>query len=142
MKEFESVQDIFERLENMGPKEKETLEISKVLSDVIGMLLDARISKEMTQRDLAKISGIKQSAIARMERMKVIPRLDTVIKVAYHLGVKIKFEGKKNEVQYCAIITDPTIKLESTPYFFENGQNSLVSPSFEYMYKTKEQWGN
>jgi transcriptional regulator with XRE-family HTH domain len=141
MGKSERIQDLFEKLGNIGPKEKETIEISKIISDVIGMLLDARISKGMTQRDLADRSGIKQSAIARMEKMNVIPRLDTLVKVAYHLGVKIQFEDKLNEVQYCAIISNPTITVESTTYYFENDQNSFDSPKPEIIYKAKPQWG-
>ena len=40
----------------------------------------------MTQRDLAEASGLKQPAIARIESMRSVPRVDTLLKLLVPLG--------------------------------------------------------
>jgi len=53
---------------------------------LIGALIEARESNELTQQELAKLAGLKQPALARIEKMKVSPRIDTIIKVLQPLG--------------------------------------------------------
>lgn len=67
----------------------ELFEVAENISDIIESMVDERINKGWTQRDLAKRVGIKQSAIARMERLQAMPRLDTIVKIAQKLGLKI-----------------------------------------------------
>ena len=47
----------------------------------------------LTQRQLAEKCGIKQSAIARIERIQVIPRLDTLLKIAKCLECTISIDN-------------------------------------------------
>ena len=70
-------------------KSTEELEIAKKIADIISRLVRARIDLGMTQEELAKKCGLKQSAIARMEKINVFPRLDTVMRVAQCLNVDI-----------------------------------------------------
>jgi predicted transcriptional regulator len=51
-----------------------------------------RVEKGYSQRDLAKLTGVKQSAIARMEALKVIPRLDTIILISRALDLQLSFK--------------------------------------------------
>lgn len=44
----------------------------------------------MSQRDLAKKTGIKQPMIARIENFDTIPRLDTLVKISRALELKIE----------------------------------------------------
>lgn len=53
---------------------------------LIGKLIEARESKGFTQKELAEAAGIKQSALARLESMKVTPQIDTLFKVLKPLG--------------------------------------------------------
>lgn len=53
---------------------------------IIGKLIEAREEMGMSQRELADISGIKQPAIARLERGAAVPRLDTLISLLVPLG--------------------------------------------------------
>ncbi len=53
---------------------------------LIEILIEARESNELTQQELAELAGLKQPALARIEKMKVTPRIDTVIKVLQPLG--------------------------------------------------------
>ena len=51
-----------------------------------------RIEKGYSQRDLAKITGIKQSAIARMEANKLTPRVDTIFVIARALDLQVSLK--------------------------------------------------
>ncbi len=53
-------------------------------------LMKARIDADMTQAELAKKSGVRQSNISRIESGAVIPRLDTLEKLAQAMGKKLK----------------------------------------------------
>ena len=44
----------------------------------------------MSQRDLAEKAGMKQSAIARIEKMKVSPSVDTLNHLLFQLGYRLK----------------------------------------------------
>lgn len=53
---------------------------------LIGKMIEAREEKGLSQRELAKLSGVKQPAIARMECMKSTPQIDTLFKILAPLG--------------------------------------------------------
>ena len=57
--------------------------------ELIGKLIEAREEKGITQKELAEMSGLKQSAIARLEKMSVTPQVDTLIKVLTPLGYRL-----------------------------------------------------
>lgn len=73
------------------------LEITKKIANIISQLVIARNKRGLTQQALAEMCGIKQSAIARMEKLQVIPRIDTIIRVAayldYDLVISEEFEN-------------------------------------------------
>lgn len=54
--------------------------------ELIGKMIEAREKKGLSQRELAKLCGIKQPAIARLESMKSTPQIDTVLKILEPLG--------------------------------------------------------
>lgn len=54
--------------------------------DLITKLIEAREKEGITQAKLAEMSGLKQSAIARLENMTTTPQVDTMIKVLKPLG--------------------------------------------------------
>ena len=53
---------------------------------LIGKMIEAREKKGISQRELAKLSGVKQPAIARLESMKTTPQIDTLFKILAPLG--------------------------------------------------------
>ena len=53
---------------------------------LIGEMIKARREKGISQRELEKISGVKQPVIARMENGSTIPNLSTVLKILTALG--------------------------------------------------------
>lgn len=56
---------------------------------VISQLIAARIKNKMTQQDVAKKVGTKQSAIARLESGSVNPSLEFLQKIAQVMGHKL-----------------------------------------------------
>jgi len=53
---------------------------------IIGELIKARHEKNISQRELEQLSGIKQPVISRMETGETSPQLDTILKVLAPLG--------------------------------------------------------
>ena len=66
--------------------------IDQDIKAMINTLKFRRIEKGYSQRDLAKITGIKQSAIARMEANKICPRLDTIFVIGRALDLQFNFK--------------------------------------------------
>lgn len=56
---------------------------------IIDRLIEQRHSQGMTQKDLAEAASLTQSVIARLERKKATPQLDTLLKVAAALGCEL-----------------------------------------------------
>ena len=59
---------------------------------IIKAMLDAREDKNLTQKDLAEITGINQADISRLERGSANPSLKTIKRLAKGLGCSIKID--------------------------------------------------
>lgn len=57
--------------------------------DIGNMVIEARISRDITQAQLAKIIGTKQPGIARLERGESMPSLSLLDKVAKALSTNL-----------------------------------------------------
>lgn len=75
----------------LEPNEYMFFGIKSDTRNLIATMKFRRIEKGYSQRDLAHITGIKQSAIARIESLKVIPRLDTIILISRALDMQLFF---------------------------------------------------
>jgi predicted transcriptional regulator len=53
---------------------------------IIGAIIEARKEKNISQRDLEQLSGVKQPIISRMEAGETSPQLDTVLRILAPLG--------------------------------------------------------
>ena len=53
---------------------------------IISELIKARQEKNLSQRELEQLSGVKQPVISRLESGETNPQLDTVLKVLAPLG--------------------------------------------------------
>jgi ribosome-binding protein aMBF1 (putative translation factor) len=60
---------------NLTQSEKDEIQFK---IDLVGKLIEAREQKGISQKRLAEMSGLKQSAIARLERMQATPQVDTL----------------------------------------------------------------
>lgn len=59
-------------------------------ANLIDRLIEQRHKRGMTQKELAQAACLTQSVIARMERKKATPQLDTLLKVAAALGCELE----------------------------------------------------
>ncbi|MEK7079255.1 MAG: helix-turn-helix transcriptional regulator [Patescibacteria group bacterium] len=57
--------------------------------EAIGKIIEARLKKKMTQKELAEKLGTKQSAIARFEAGNINPSLAFLQKLATVLGYRL-----------------------------------------------------
>ena len=60
--------------------------------DVIRAIVDARISQNMTQKELAERTGINQADISKLENGTRNPSLKLLKKLASGLGMQLKIE--------------------------------------------------
>lgn len=83
------------RISSVGPRWSEVrkeLYTPKEISEsdlrvaLIGEIIEARLDKGISQRQLGKMSGVSQPIIARMENGKAVPNLNTLLKVLAALG--------------------------------------------------------
>lgn len=74
------------------PSQKARIDFEVAL---IGKLIEAREAKGLSQRELAKLSGLKQPAIARLESMRVTPKIDTLFRILEPLGYTLAVVPKK-----------------------------------------------
>lgn len=77
----------FEKKLNITPEEEELI---KLEMDIINATIEARKENNLTQRELSRLSGIKQPVIARIEKHTNSPRIDTLFKLLYPMGYTIR----------------------------------------------------
>ena len=77
----------FEKELNITPEQEVAIQLEK---ELIEATIRAREEAKMSQRDLAEKAGMKQSAIARIEKMKVSPSVDTLNHLLFQLGYRLK----------------------------------------------------
>lgn len=75
-----------------NPELVKELEKNELEYQLISEFIQARIDKKMTQTDLAKLTGTKQSNISRFESGNYNPSLEFLEKVATALGKKLKID--------------------------------------------------
>ena len=84
----------FEKELNITPEEEELI---KLEMDIINATIEARKENNLTQRELSKISGVKQPVIARIEKRTNSPRIDTLFKLLYPMGYTIRIVPLEKE---------------------------------------------
>ena len=77
-------EDAIEFMQNLLTPEE--IAASNLRVAIMGELLKARQEKNISQRELESLSGVKQPIISRMESGTTSPQLDTVLKVLGALG--------------------------------------------------------
>ena len=98
---------------------KEIQEISDKICELINQLRTTREGKGMTQRQFADVLNWKQPALARIESLDVVPKLDTFLKITNKLGGNVYIEFFDNDI--------PTECLKSGTYV-----NYINSSSNQY----------
>ena len=77
----------FDKELNITSEEEELI---KLEMDIINATIEARKENNLTQRELSRLSGIKQPVIARIEKHTNSPRIDTLFKLLYPMGYTIR----------------------------------------------------
>ena len=80
---FTTFDDLWNDPNLLTQAEKDEIQLKISLA---GKLIEAREQKGISQKRLAEMSGLKQPAIARLERMQATPQIDTLFKVLKPLG--------------------------------------------------------
>lgn len=70
---------------------------SKYRAQYICMLANLRNEHKITQKQLEKLSGIKQPMIARIETGESMPRVDTFLRLLEPMGLTLKIVPIKNK---------------------------------------------
>ena len=91
--EYTTFDDLWNDPNLLTQAEKDEIQL-KV--DLLGKLIEAREKKGISQKRLAEMSGLKQPAIARLERMQTTPQIDTLFKILKPLGYTLEIVPDKN----------------------------------------------
>jgi len=92
-KEIKTFDDYMSDTDRVSPSEREQILFE---ASLIGKMVAAREKSGLSQRDLARLSGVKQPAIARMENLRATPQIDTLMRVLNPLGYTIEIVPLKN----------------------------------------------
>jgi predicted transcriptional regulator len=85
--------DLKQSINSISDTEKTEIEATaKIMASIIKRRKELKIS----QRDLEKLSGIKQSAIARIEKQNNSPSIETLIKLMEPLGLTLTVTATDN----------------------------------------------
>lgn len=82
MSKFKTWEEVEKEL-NITPEQQAEIDLE---IEIIQATIDARKNKNITQEELSKRSGLKQSTIARIEKGKHSPTTSTLIKLLYPMG--------------------------------------------------------
>ena len=91
--EFTTFDDLW-KASKLTEAEKDEIRLK---TEIVGKLIEARERKGISQKRLAEMSGLKQPAIARLERMQATPQIDTLFKVLKPLGYTLAIVPDGNE---------------------------------------------
>lgn len=78
--------DFYNDDNNVSPMERAKIEFEV---ELIGKIIEVREAQGLTQQELADISGVKQSSIARLEKLKSTPQIDTLFRILTPMGYKL-----------------------------------------------------
>ena len=93
----EDMNSIFEQIKNIR---KPNAKLTKVLSGVTEEIQRVLKENNFTQEDLCRITNMSQSNISKIQNGKVVPRIETLQKIANatHTKLIISFESIEGEV--------------------------------------------
>ena len=79
----------YKKRQMQDPEFKEEYERTRPEFEIMHALVDARISQNLTQKDLAEKSGIRQSNISRIENGTCSPTIATLEALANGMGKRL-----------------------------------------------------
>ena len=81
--------DYKEYASGISPEVKSDIEEASELASFVTLIIQRRNELGITQRELASLSGLPQSSIARLETMKTVPNIETILKIVKPLGLQL-----------------------------------------------------
>ncbi len=84
--------DYKEYVQKLDPASGRDLAEIEEQAKIISAVIEQRNALGLSQRDLAKICGIPQSSVARIESFQTTPNLATLLKILRSLGLKLMVE--------------------------------------------------
>lgn len=87
--------DYKNHVRSTDPEMAKDIEETEEISEIITAMINQRNAMGLSQRDLAAKCGIPQSSVARIESLKITPKLDTLLKILQQLELKITVTPKK-----------------------------------------------
>lgn len=76
------------------PEQEEEIKLEEA---IIEATIEAREKSNLTQRELSKLSGIRQPVIARIEKGVNSPQTNTLMKLLYAMGYTLKVVPLKKD---------------------------------------------
>lgn len=92
-KPYISWEDVKRDLE-ITPEQEEEIKLEEA---IIEATTEAREKSNLTQRELSKLSGIRQPVIARIEKGVNSPQTNTLMKLLYAMGYTLKVVPLKKD---------------------------------------------
>jgi len=84
-------QDVKMNIDSISDNEKAELEL---MANIIGQIVLRRKELNLSQKKLSEIIGIEKSTIGRIETLKNIPQLNTLVKILNVLDLEICVRDK------------------------------------------------
>lgn len=82
-------EDYLKEAKEQNPSVKQDIEEMQVLASIVSTIIEKRNELGYSQRELAKICGLPQSSVARIESCSVKPNVETLIKIMKPLGLTL-----------------------------------------------------
>ncbi|MBN3489954.1 helix-turn-helix transcriptional regulator [Acholeplasma equirhinis] len=125
MKKDYKIENVIKQIEDKN----ETLQIWRKQYEsqkkIIDKIISVRKSKGITQKQLAEMTGLKQSAIARIESFSNSPQLDTLVKISFALDLKIELLDHTQEIYN--VLKFDNLKIDIEDHFIEYIRNIFIN---------------
>ncbi|MCX4257718.1 MAG: helix-turn-helix domain-containing protein [Oscillospiraceae bacterium] len=86
MKTWNDYKNYVKSVDDSSRRQMEEIEEIAV---IVGAIIEQRQALGLSQRELALRCGIPQSSVARIETLKTVPNLETVLKIMQPLGLRL-----------------------------------------------------
>ena len=88
--------DYKKHVKETNPEIGKDIDEMEAVARIVGAMIERRHKLNLSQRDLAELCGIPHSSVARIESGKVIPNLNTLLKVFRYFDLNLVVEESSN----------------------------------------------
>lgn len=88
-----------EKVKAIDPIAKEDIEEAEARASIVSAMIEKRNELGLSQRELADMSDMPQSSVARIESYKTSPKLDTLLKLLQNLGLSLSVTPVTNKAK-------------------------------------------